>query len=228
LKIKLLRTQIESTIKATFLDTGVYWFTCALAAIVGSVCAALQITHGTHSVSALIAIAVLSLALFLIARRKPVLSGVTRMFGPQAPSWLIRGEEIERSIRDYRLREPALVGRMFWIDAACQLLLAAEIVVVLWSLRLPIHFETVLAIDGITRALKMASGWVPARLGADEGGAMSAFMAAGFSPVCGLTLALTRRIRDLMWALIGLSWLFWARQKLDTENHTENALAPIG
>jgi hypothetical protein len=98
---------------------------------------------------------------------------------------------------------------MFWIDVACQLLTVSEVAVVVWSLRLPIHLVTVLAIEGITRALKMLSGWIPARLGADEGGAMSAFLAAGLSPISGLTLALTRRIRDLLWALIGLAWLVW-------------------
>jgi hypothetical protein len=47
------------------------------------------------------------------------------------------------------------------------------------------------------------TGWVPARLGVDEGGAMSAFAASGLSPGFGLTLALTRRARDLSWCLAG-------------------------
>ena len=225
LKIKLLRTPTESTIRATLLDTGVYWFTCALIAIAGCVCAALEVTHRANYVSAVVAIAFLTFALFLIARRKPILSGLVRVLGHYSPSWLTRGEAIESSIRNYRLQQPALVSRMFWMDVACQLLLALEVVVVVWSLRLPIHVVTVLAIDGITRALKMVSGWVPARLGADEGSAMSAFMAVGLPPVFGLTLALTRRMRDLLWSLIGLAWLFWARHEVGHENSTEGELA---
>jgi len=209
LKIKLLRTPTESTIKATFLDSGVYWFTSALIAIVGCVCAAFLAIHGAHYTWTIVAVTLLTFVLFLIARSKPILSGVVRVLRKHSPSWLIRGEAIERSIRNYRMQQPALVARMFWIDLACQLLMASEVAVVVWSLRLPIHLVTVLAIEGITRALKMVSGWVPARLGADEGGAMSAFMAAGLSPVFGLTLALTRRMRDLLWALIGLAWLVW-------------------
>ena len=209
MKIKLLRTPTESTIKATFLDSGVYWFTSALLAIVGCVCATFLAIHGAHYTWTIVAVTLLTLVLFLIARSKPILSGLVRVLGKHSPSWLSRGEAIERSIRSYRLQQPALVARMFWIDVACQLLLASEVAVVVWSLRLPIHLVTILAIEGITRALKMISGWVPARLGADEGGAMSAFMAAGLSPVFGLTLALTRRMRDLLWALIGLAWLVW-------------------
>jgi hypothetical protein len=98
---------------------------------------------------------------------------------------------------------------MFWIDAACQVLIASEVVVILRSLHLPIHFVVVLAIEGMTRALKMISGWIPARLGSDEGGAISAFALTGFSPLLGLSLALTRRFRDLLWALIGIVWLAW-------------------
>jgi hypothetical protein len=85
---------------------------------------------------------------------------------------------------------------MFWIDVACQLLIASEVVVVLWSLHLPIHFFIVVAIDGVTRACKLVSGWIPARLGSDEGGAISAFALTGFSPVLGLSLTLTRRVCD--------------------------------
>jgi hypothetical protein len=81
--------------------------------------------------------------------------------------------------------------------------------VVLWALHLRIHFFPILAIEGVTRALKLVSGWIPARLGSDEGGAISAFAMAGFLPILGLALALTRRVRDLLWALIGVVWFAW-------------------
>jgi hypothetical protein len=61
----------------------------------------------------------------------------------------------------------------------------------------------------MTRTVKLVSGWIPARLGSDEGGAISAFAIVGLSPMLGLTLALTRRMRDLLWALIGIIWLAW-------------------
>ncbi|HKD13732.1 MAG TPA: lysylphosphatidylglycerol synthase domain-containing protein [Candidatus Angelobacter sp.] len=228
MKIKLLRSSTAPTITATMLDNGVYWFTAALTAIAGCICAAFLAIHGAHYSWTVVAVTLLAVALFLIARRRPILSGIVRVLGRRCPSWLARGEAIEREIRDYRLQQPGLVARMFWIDAACQLLLAFEVVVVLWSLRLPIHVVTVLGIEGLTRALKMLSGWLPARLGADEGGAVSAFLVAGFSPVFGLTLALTRRTRDLLWSLMGLAWLAWmARHAKDQENSTKHSRSPI-
>jgi hypothetical protein len=208
MKIKLLGTPTEPTITATFLDDGVYWFTSTLLAISGVVSLPFVAVHGAryHAIPAFLSLAGM---VYLIARRDPILSSLVRALGNRAPFWLTRAEKLEMSIRSYRLRHAALVGRMFWIDLACQVLIASEVCVVLWSLGLPIHFFSVVAIDGVTRALKLVSGWIPARLGSDEGGAISAFALTGFSPVLGLSLALTRRVRDLLWALIGILWFVW-------------------
>jgi hypothetical protein len=109
---------------------------------------------------------------------------------------------------------------MFWIGVFCQLLIASEVVIVLWSMHLPIHLFSVMAIEGVTRVLKMASGWIPARVGSDEGGAISAFGVVGLSPMLGLGLALTRRVRDLLWALIGIVWLAWKSRRMSSQPTT--------
>jgi hypothetical protein len=226
MKIKLLGTPPEPTITATFLDDGVYWFTSTLVAISGLLSLPLLTAHGAryHSMPAILA---LGLAILLITRRNSILSGVVRAFGGRAPSWLVRVEKAEASIRSFRLEHPALVARIFWFDVACQLLVAAEVLVVLWALHLPIHFLVVLAIEGMTRTVKMVSGWIPARLGSDEGGAISAFAIAGFSPILGLALALTRRVRDLLWALIGIVWLAWNSRAVSHQPEDTASLSTV-
>lgn len=221
MKIKLLRTPVEPTATATFLDNGVYWFTTALVGVAG--CISVGLLKSRSAISTLAFSAVFVVGLMFIARRKSILSGVARALGKRSPSWLNKGAKIESAIREMRSQKPKLVGRMFWLDLACQLLLVSEVAVVLWSLRLPFHLITVLAIEGLTRGVKMMTGFVPARLGADEGGAMSAFAASGLSPAFGLTLALTRRARDLSWALVGLAWLAW-RSQASKKNQTENQM----
>jgi hypothetical protein len=208
MKIKLLGTATGPTVAATFLDDGVYWFTSVLVAISGIVSLFLISVHvaGSHWTAAVL---LLASSVFVIKRREPILSDIVRALGRHTPSWLTRAEEFEASVRTYRLQQPALVKRMFWLDVACQILTASEVVVVLWSLHLPIHLLAVLAIEGVTRAVKLVSGFIPARLGSDEDGAVSAFALTGFSPALGLALALTRRVRDLLWSLIGISWLLW-------------------
>ena len=210
MKINLLRTPVASAATATFLDNGVYWFTSALIGIAGCVCISLTRMHDATSTLALSAVFVLVIG--FIARRKSVLSSVVAWMGKRSPSWLSKGAVIESAIREVRAQKPELVSRLFWLDLTCQLLLVSEVAVVLWALRIPVHLMTVIAIEGLTRGVKMMTGFVPARLGADEGGAMSAFAASGLSPAMGLTLALTRRARDLSWALVGLAWLAWRSQ----------------
>jgi lysylphosphatidylglycerol synthase-like protein len=207
MKINLLRTPVEATATATFLDNGVYWFTSALAGIAG--CVSFSLMRAQASVSTLAFAAVFICMLFFIVTRKSFLSAAAVKLGGRAPSWLTRSAKVESAIREVRGQKPELVGYLFWLDVICQLLLILEVAVVLWSLRLPLHLLTLLAIEGLTRGVKIVTGFMPARLGADEGGAMSAFAASGFSPALGLTLALTRRIRDLLWALVGLGWLAW-------------------
>ena len=212
LKIKLLGTPTEPTVTATFLDDGVYWFTSALLALLGIASLPLIAVRGA-AYHAIPAVLVLALMVFLITRRTPLLSSLVRVIGKKAPSWLARAEKFESSIRRYRINQPALVRRMFWIDVACQVLVASEVVVVLWALHLSIHFFTIVVIEGVTRGLKMLSGWIPARLGSDEGGAISAFALIGFSPMLGLSLAMTRRVRDLLWAFIGIVLLAWSSRR---------------
>jgi hypothetical protein len=221
MKIKLLRSPVEPTATATFLDNGVYWFTSALAGIAG--CVSISLLKSQRGLSALAFTAIFVPFIVFMTRRKSVLASVAGALGKRSPSWLNQGAQIESAIRDLRAEKPELVGRMFWLDLACQLLLVSEVVVVLWSLRLPLHLITVLAIEGLTRGVKMMTGFVPARLGADEGGAMSAFAASGLAPALGLTLAFTRRARDLSWALVGLAWLAW-RSQLSKENQSDNEL----
>jgi hypothetical protein len=221
LKIRLLRAPAEPAMTATFLDDGVYWFTATLMGIAGWLCLPLAAVHGTKAWPSALAIVLLTAILVFMLRQKPALFALVRRLGNRAPHWLIRASILEKSLRNYRLERPTVVNRMFWTDVTCQLLVAAEVVVVLRSLHLPVHLLAVLAIDGITRGLKLATGWIPARLGSDEGGAISAFAVTGYSPALGLALALTRRVRDLLWALIGLCWLVC---KSRTANVRENTL----
>ena len=213
LKIRLLRAAAEPTMTATFLDDGVYWFTATLMGIAGWLCLPLVAVHSAKVGPAALAIVLLTAVLVFMLRQKPALFALVRRLGNRAPHWLLRAAILEKSLRSYRLERPTVVNRMFWTDVTCQLLVAAEVAVVLRSLHLPVHFLAVLAIDGITRGLKLVTGWIPARLGSDEGGAVSAFAVTGFSPVLGLALALTRRVRDLLWALIGLCWLVWKSRR---------------
>jgi hypothetical protein len=117
--------------------------------------------------------------------------------------------ELEASLRSFDSRHPRATRKMFWLDIGCQLLLAAEVVALLVILRIPFHAGTIFAFDAANRAVKMLTGWMPARLGADEGASAGLFAALGLASGAGLALALTRRSRDLLCCAAGSAWLTW-------------------
>jgi hypothetical protein len=210
MKISLVRNQGCSATTATLVDTGVYWFTSGMVGIAGCFSAALLLAHSQHSVTSFVILgAIFAVFLFLIARPKLQLSPLVDALGIRCPRWLVKGKQIEAELRQFKSQHPSSIRCMFLLDVACQVLLAAEVVAIFWCLKLPFHASTVLGIEGASRAVKMFAGWMPARIGVDESGIAGIFFAFGLSPASGLTLALARRSRDLLAALIGLAWLAW-------------------
>ena len=209
MKVKLLRNDWKSSATATVVDSGVYWFSSTLAGIIGCVAAAIVLARGGHTVT-LFAIAVLFVLLgALLFREKPLLTTVVKVSGRRAPGWLRKGAELEKEMRTFRERHPRALRLMFRLDLICQCLLILETALVISCAKLPVHILTVLGIEAAVRVTKITTGWIPARLGADEGGAVAAFAAFGLSAAAGLLLALARRSRDLLWCVVGLSWLAW-------------------
>jgi hypothetical protein len=223
LKISLLRKDTKAPTAATLVDTGVYWFTSALLAVAGCVAACVLLAHHRKAV---ITAAVLALGhigfLFLMARPKPLLPALAGKLGGRCPKWLAKAAQVEAAVRAFAAQDPSAIRRMFLMGIACQALMVAEVATVLWFVWLPIEAGTVLGIEAATRIVKMAAGFMPARIGADESGAAGAFLSFGLPAATGLALALARRIRDLLFSLVGLTWLAW------TSRRRESSTLPAG
>ena len=209
MKIKLLGDDWKKSTTATLVDSGVYWFSSALVGIVGCIAAAIVLARGRYGAALMVFAVLFVLSASLLFRQKALLSSAVGLWGESAPGWLKKGADLEQQIRAFRERHPATLSSMMYMDLMCQVLLVAEAAVVISFAKLPVHLLTVLGIEAAVRITKMTSGWIPARIGADEGGAVAAFAAFGFSPSAGLMLAVARRSRDLLWCLIGLAWLAW-------------------
>lgn len=208
LKISLLRKDSKSPTAATLVDTGVYWFTSGLLAITGCLVACVLLAHSRKVViSGVVVAAIQVVGLFLLARPKPLLSVLAGKMGNRCPKWLRKAGEVEIAIRSFAAQDPSAIRQMFLLGLGCQLLMVAEVATVFWFLKLPLHAGTVLGIEAATRIVKMAAGWMPARIGADESGAAGAFLSFGLPAAAGVALALARRIRDLLTCLVGMTWL---------------------
>jgi len=209
MKIMLLGKDWKSAATATIVDSGVYWFSSVLSGVAGCIAAAVTLAHSRYVGTLLAITLVFAVSAGLLLRKKPLLAALIELLGRRAPAWLRKGAELEQQMRDFRESHPTALRRMVFIGLACQILLFGEAAVVIFLAKLPVHLLSLIGIEALVRVTKMTAGWIPARIGADEGGAVAAFLAFGFAPSTGLMLALARRSRDLLWCVLGLSWLAW-------------------
>jgi hypothetical protein len=149
------------------------------------------------------------IGLAFIARPKPLSPSLTRMLGSRCPEMLRKAEGVELAIRGFQKSHPAAIRSMLLLDLLCQVLMVAEIATVIVVFKLPFHAETIMALEAANRLVRTMGGWLPARIGADETGMAAAFLLVGLPSASGLTLALARRVRDLIEVFAGLGWLAW-------------------
>jgi lysylphosphatidylglycerol synthase-like protein len=229
MKISLLRQRAKSPTAATIVDTGVYWFTSALVGIAGCLAAIVIETHAPKSLApALILVSMFVAGVFALARPKLRLAPLADRLGERCPRWLRKAGQVEIAIREFAAQDRRAIRQMFLLDLACQVLMASEVVTVFLFLRLPLHAGVILGLEAATRMVKMAAGWMPARIGADESGAAGAFLSFGLPAAAGVALALARRTRDLLACLVGLTWLAWVsrRNRKSAVRGPEVSIAP--
>ncbi len=96
---------------------------------------------------------------------------------------------------------------LFVLCLAQHAVLVAEAYFLLRSLSADTTLQTALVFEAVTKIVNTAGMVVPARLGVAEGGSALLADALGFAASHGLSLALMRRVRALVWAAVGLAAL---------------------
>ena len=81
---------------------------------------------------------------------------------------------------------------------------ALEVYVILACLGGPVSIPSAIAIGALSVFIKGGTFFIPGSLGAQEGGNLLLLQAFGYSDVTGLTFALLRRVRELVWIGLGL------------------------
>jgi uncharacterized membrane protein YbhN (UPF0104 family) len=89
-----------------------------------------------------------------------------------------------------------------------------EIYLILWFLGVPVSVHRALTIEVLSVAIDGMLFFVPFKAGTQEGGKVLIFTLLGLDPAKGLAVGILRRIRELIWAGVGL--LILSRQQLIT------------
>jgi hypothetical protein len=93
---------------------------------------------------------------------------------------------------------------------------AAEVYLILFWVGAPVDWQTVLAVETGSALIDGILFFVPAKVGTQEGGKVVLFAALGLNPARGLTVGVVRRIRELVYAGLGLVALGWMSARPDT------------
>jgi uncharacterized protein (TIRG00374 family) len=103
----------------------------------------------------------------------------------------------------YRHRRPAFCAStgLFFLGWMAE---ALEVYVILWYLGGPAMALSSIAISALSVFIKSSTFFIPGSLGAQDGGNLLLLEAFGYSDVAGITFALLRRFRELVWIGIGL------------------------
>ncbi len=149
----------------------------------------------------------MALGVFVLAQSRGLLGWAGRMLGQLGLDSLRDHAAVARIdarlVHFYR-REPAHLLLSIGCFLVAWLLGALETWMVLRFLGVEVSLVTATVIEAFVAAVKFTVFFIPAGLGAVEGGYLATFAALGLSPTAALSLSLTRRIREAVWVGIGL------------------------
>ena len=120
--------------------------------------------------------------------------------------------EVERIFFLLASGDPRRLQRLIGLALACFVLMVLEIWVVFWAIGQPISLWRSAIVETFTRAASVPGGVIPANLGALEASNVAVVRALGLTGAG--SLALSRRVRGLFWAGLGL--LLYPRDTLRT------------
>ena len=112
--------------------------------------------------------------------------------------------ELDQTIRNFYLQHRRtfyLALLTFFVAWMAETL---EVYAILYYLDVPVDVVTSISIAALTVFIKGGTFFIPGSLGAQEGGYLLLLLGYGYTDVTGIAFALIRRLREILWILIGL------------------------
>ncbi|MDE0144805.1 MAG: flippase-like domain-containing protein [Nitrospira sp.] len=121
--------------------------------------------------------------------------------------------ELDRTIRTFYGRRRRTFFLSMGVHFTAWLTELFEVYAILYFLGAEVGWLSSLAIAAMTSLIKGSVSFVPGGLGVQEGGYLVFLVALGYGEVTGIAFAVIRRIREILWILIGLLFLAVLRDK---------------
>jgi phosphatidylglycerophosphate synthase len=201
------------------LDRGLYIAASIIVTIAGILTALcmLSLSHALRLYAAVFAsalIAVLLLVLIAARNRWPVFSGSARVIGriPSFKNWIEKKyqliESVESRLFEFHHHTPKAFWSSFCLNLASHCMAISEVCLILWLMGVKIGFLSALVIEALTKLVNVIGNANPGNIGTYEGANMLIGKIFGLAGATGLALGLTRRLRSLFWAGVGILCLF--------------------
>lgn len=152
-------------------------------------------------------------AILVVVQRQGMFTGTLALLR----RWRLRVGYLERREGKLRALDQAILEfyaedrRRFLLSTAVFFLgwlaEALEVFVMIVCLGVPVTLPAAVSIAALSVFIKGSTFFIPGSLGAQEGGNVLLLVAFGYSDLSGMTFALLRRFRELVWIAIGIACL---------------------
>jgi len=150
------------------------------------------------------------IGLFVFVQRQGLFGGVLRLLERLGIriAWLKEREStlqvLDESIGDFYKRDHRRFFLSFLAFFGGWVMGTFEVYLTLYFLGLPVDVLTAVAIESLAVFIKGAMGFIPGSVGGQEAGIVLLCAAFGYPEAGGVTFALVRRVREIIWVAFGL------------------------
>ncbi len=166
--------------------------------------------HAVVAASVSVGLLLFGTVIFVVVQRRGLftgLLGVLRQSRIRIHFLEVREErlrDLDRTILDFYARDQRaflLATGTFFLGWLAE---ALEVYVILYYLGGPADLLSAISIGALSVFIKGGTFFIPGSLGAQDGGNLLLLLAFGYGELTGITFALLRRVRELVWIGIGL------------------------
>lgn len=176
---------------------------------------------GYNVLAALVSVGLLSFVVFLfvIIQRYGIgmglctLAETCRIRSRWLVAWRPQLLELDQAVRNFYRQCRRTFVLSLGVHFVAWLTEMFEVYAILYFLGAETGWLQSLSIAAIAVLIKGAMSVIPGGLGAQEGGYLFLLMGLGYGEMTGITFALIRRIREIIWILVGLVFLAVLRSK---------------
>lgn len=146
-------------------------------------------------------------ALVMTGRWRPASGAMRLVLRTSSESWIDRIAGLEERIYGFARAHPGRIPTIAALELGFHVAGVAEAYLVLSWLGVPVTLVTAFVLESVNRIINVAFRFVPLRLGVDEAGSGLLTQVLDLGAPTGVSLAIIRKARVLIWSAAGMALL---------------------